>query len=398
MELGNNTVQGFALLCDNNGLIQEVYRDDFGFTEKESKGKLFANLIDSESRPMALNFILEVKQKKISLDYRFNVSVNNESHYLYFIGIALNGELLVVGASNQKEAVDFTNHLQQINNEQSNIIRQLLKKEAENNVSTDQENQQLFDEISQLNNDLVNLQRELTRKNAELERLNDLKNKFIGMAAHDLRNPLGVILSYSDFLIDELGDTLSKQHVDFLNNILNSSEFMLSLVEDLLDYTRIESGKIVLNRIEFDLVQKVKKNVEKSNILSAKKEIEIVFHSDTGSMSIEADENKVEQVLNNLIGNAIKFSYPKNTINVSLEQQKDKVLISVKDAGTGIKTEDQDKVFTPFNSVTGKGTSGEKGTGLGLSIVKRIVEAHNGKIWLESEVGKGTTFYVLLPC
>ena len=392
-------IKGFALLCDNSGIIKSVLRDDFGIEASNPEGKLFSNLIDSDSRTQSLNFLLEIKQKKISIDYRLNFQIDGKTHNFYFIGAALyDDELLIVAASNHKEAVDFTNHLQQINNEQTNLIRELLKNNTQANSATEKETQQLFDEITELNNELVNLQRELTRKNVELERLNELKNRFIGMAAHDLRNPLGIILNYSDFLIDELSDQLSAQHIDFLNNILNSSEFMLSLVEDLLDYTRIESGKIQLNQVEFDLVKKVKENVKKSNTLSAKKKIEIIFHSDTDTLLINADENKVEQILNNLIGNAIKFSPEGSKIEVSLEKEKEKVLVKVKDRGKGIAKEDHDKVFVPFTSIATKGTAGEKGTGLGMSIVKRIVDSHNGEIWLESEPGTGTTFFVSLPC
>lgn len=390
-------VKGFALLCDYNGIIKSVLRDDFGIAENNPEGKLFSNLIDSDSRRQSLNFLLEIKQKKVSIDYRLNFQINNKTHNFYFIGAALYDEVLIVAANNHKEAVDFTNHLQQINNEQANLIRELLKKDIPAKSAKEKETQQLFDEITKLNNDLVNLQRELTRKNTELERLNELKNRFIGMAAHDMRNPLGVILNYSDFLIDELSDQLSEQHMDFLNHILNSSEFMLSLVEDLLDYTRFESGKIQLNQAEFDLVEKVKKNVEKSNTLSAKKEIEIVFQTNTGALLINADENKVEQILNNLIGNAIKFSPEGSKVEVSLENEKEQVLVKVKDRGEGIAKKDQDKVFVPFTSIASRGTAGEKGTGLGMSIVKKIVDSHNGNIWLESKPGTGTTFFVELP-
>ena len=110
--------------------------------------------------------------------------------------------------------------MQQINNEQANLIRELLKNNTQANSATEKETQQLFDEITELNNELVNLQRELTRKNVELERLNELKNRFIGMAAHDLRNPLGVIMNFSEFLYDELKGEISDQHIRFIQSIL----------------------------------------------------------------------------------------------------------------------------------------------------------------------------------
>lgn len=392
-----NEIRGFALLCDNNGLIKSVLRDDFGLSDTNPEGKLFINLIDSDTRGQSLDFLLEIKQKKVSLDYRLSIIIKNKAYGFNFIGIAFYDEVLIVAANNQEDAIDFTNHLQQINNQQANRIRELLKKDAEQNSNADSETQQLFNEISKLNNDLVNLQRELTRKNTELERLNELKNRFIGMAAHDLRNPLGAILNFSEFLQDELKEELSEQHVSFLQNIVNSSEFMYSLVEDLLDFSKIESGKIQLNFEEFDIVKKLKEIIENSNVLSKKKRIKITFNATAPSVNLKADVHKIAQVFQNLLDNAVKFSPEGTKVDVSLENKKNKVLVMVKDRGKGIAKEDQDKVFIPFTSIASKGTAGEKGTGLGMSIVKRIVDSHNGEIRLESEPGEGTTFYVELP-
>lgn len=384
-------------MCDKGGIIKSVLRDDFRLTDNNPVGKLFTNLIDKKTQNQSLNFLLEIKRNNFSIDHRLNIIIKNKAYSFYFIGIVLNEEILIVGANNHREAIDFTNHLQQINNEQANQIRELLKKDAEQNVNIDTEAQQLFDEITKLNNELVNLQRELSRKNNELERLNELKNNFIGMAAHDLRNPLGVILNFSEFLKDDLKDELSEQHLSFLQNIVNSSEFMYRLVEDLLDFSKIESGKIQLNFEEFDLVQILKAIVANSNTLSKRKKIKVNFDANVEAININADSNKIMQVFHNLIDNAVKFSPEGSEINVVLKNQKEKILLYVKDQGKGIASEDQEKVFVPFTSIATKGTAGEKGTGLGMSIVKRIVDSHKGEIWLESEPGKGTTFFVELP-
>ena len=196
----DNEIKGFALLCDSIGMIKTVLRDDFGLANNEAGGKLFVNLVDANMRDQTLDFLLEIKQKKISLDNQLIINVNQTPFYFYFIGIQLGDELLIIGAENHSDAIDFVNNLQQINNEQSNIIRKLFQKEVQSVQKSSERNQFLFTEITNLNNNLVNLQRELTRKNIELERLNVLKNKFLGMAAHDLRNPIGVIMGFSDFL------------------------------------------------------------------------------------------------------------------------------------------------------------------------------------------------------
>ncbi|MCF8223625.1 MAG: HAMP domain-containing histidine kinase [Bacteroidales bacterium] len=392
-----STVKGFALLCDDSGVIREILRDDFGLSGQNLSGRLFSNLVEADARNRAMNFLLEIRQKKISFDHRLPVNIKNKLISFYFIGVHLGNEMLIIGADNHKEAMEFTNHLQEINNEQTNLLRELLKKDFMSDNKENDDTEKNFDEITHLNNELVNLQRELNRKNAELERLNELKNNFMGMAAHDLRNPLGIILNYSEFLIEEAAEDLEEEHMGFIHTINESTAFMLNLVEELLDYTRVESGKVTLNKAEFDIIEKTGKLVDSLNTIAAKKQIAINYvHSDQ-SLLITADRYKIDQVLSNLIGNAIKFSYPGSKIEVKIEPLPDNVMITVKDSGKGIQKEDQERIFTPFETTSSAGTEGEKSTGLGLAIVKRIVEAHKGKIWLESEPGKGTSFFVELP-
>lgn len=390
-------VRGFALLCDASGKITNVLRDDFGLANHHALGKMFANLVEVENRRESLNFIVETKQQKISFDHRLNIKIGEKSFSFYFIGIELMNDLLIIGAENHKEAIDFANHLQEINNEQSNLIRHFLKNETSKKQAAQEESRLLFDEITNLNNELVNLQRELTRKNIELERLNELKNRFLGMAAHDLRNPLGVLLNYSDFLIDEAASQLSEEHQKFLHIINNSAEAMLRLVEDLLDYSKIQDGKIELKLSNFDLVNQTRNQVEQLNTLSAKKNIHIAFRSNVHEVFVTGDVFKMDQVIGNLVNNAIKFSNPGSKIRVEISKYDEKVVLSVTDYGKGIQPENLEKIFQPFTKLSTTGTSGEKGTSLGLSIVKRIVEGHGGKIWVESVVEKQTTFYVELP-
>ncbi len=393
---GNHEIKGFALLCDSQGVIKNILRDDFGLANSNPNGKLFINLVDPSARKQSLDFMLEIRQRKISFDHRLDMGINNNTYSIYFIGLQLMDDLLIIGADNHKDAIDFVNHLQQINNEQSNQIRSLLKQQASTVQIKNNESELLFDEITNLNNELVNLQRELTRKNIELARLNELKNRFLGMAAHDLRNPLGIVQNYTEFLIEEIEQDISEEHRSFLHIIYNSAGSMLRMVEDLLDYSKIESGKVELIREDYDIVERCKTQVETYNTLSLKKEIHISFSSSEKSIIINGDQYKIDQVLNNLLGNAIKFSYPKSEISLQVTLSGEYVTLIVADKGKGINAADVEKIFMPFQGTT-RGTQGEKGTGLGLSIVKRIVEAHNGQIWLESVPDEGTTFYVKIP-
>jgi signal transduction histidine kinase len=248
-----------------------------------------------------------------------------------------------------------------------------------------------------LNNDLNNLTRELQKKNVQLSKLNDQKNEFIGMAAHDLRNPIGVIMGYSEFILEEAQGQLPEDHIRFLRIILSSSEFMLKMLNDLLDIAKIESGKLNLDKQVINPTTFINNNITLNRVIAEKKNIKIKVEIFEKLPEINADPDKLEQVLNNLISNAIKFSNPETDILLRAFSGRDEITISVKDHGQGINKEEQKKLFMPFSNLSSKTTGGEKSTGLGLSITKKIILGHGGKIWVESKPGQGTTFYFSIP-
>jgi signal transduction histidine kinase len=172
---------------------------------------------------------------------------------------------------------------------------------------------------------------------------------------------------------------------------------MLNLVNDFLDFSKIEAGKLELDLAPVDLLKLVSDNIRRNQILAGQKEIRIEFEAEENLPEMILDESKFEQVLNNLIGNAVKFSPRGDKILINVFLRESDAVISVKDNGLGILPEEAKKLFNPFEKGTSKSTAGEKGTGLGLAIVKRIVEGHGGKISVKSEAGKGATFYVTLP-
>lgn len=398
-----NKIGGLAIFCDLTGKIVNVLKDDIGLEKLNPVGRLFSTLISPDQRNSSLDFIFEIKAQNVAFDYRFNLNIKDQFFDMYFMGVQLNTNILVIGADNHKEAIEFTNHLQQINNEQSNLIRELYKDKFRTKQMQD-DSEHLFDEITKLNNQLINLQRELTRKNVELKRLNELKNQFLGMAVHDMRNPLNVIASYAEFILDEAGDKLTSEHHEFLTKIQTTAGFMFNLIEDLLDVSKIESGKLQLNMQKHDFIEFAFENIVRNNLLAHKKNIIIKIQSELEELEMYFDRQKLEQVFNNLLNNAVKFSFPKSIIEVCINVKDDKLQLKFKDAGKGIAKENYDKVFQPFQKIANKGTDGEKGTGLGLTIVKKIIEGHQGEIWFESEVKNlpaskngGTTFFISLP-
>jgi signal transduction histidine kinase len=389
--------EGIALLCDENGLLLEVLHDRLGLTMEAQLGRPFTQVIEPTGLGKALSFLAEVRSRGAAFDWELNVLPAGQIPTLYFTGVVTDKDLLIVAVRTSNTVPQLCEELMRINHEQANALRQAFKERGELARARAERTSGLYDDLSRLNNELVNLQRELAKRNAELERLDELKNRFLGTAAHELRNPLGIIWSYSDFLMHEISDLLSEEHLEFLSIIQYSSEFMLHMVDDVLDVSAIESGRLNLALEATDLFALVEHNVALNRVLAEKKQIRLGFHTDGNLPILYLDPAKMEQVLNNLISNAVKFSYPASSVEVRVCREKDRALISVRDEGQGIPADEVDNLFKWFGKTSVKGTEGEISSGLGLAISYKIVLGHQGTTWVESEEGKGSTFYVSLP-
>lgn len=252
-------------------------------------------------------------------------------------------------------------------------------------------------ELEDKNDELNELHKELRLKNIELKKSIDEKNHLLGIAAHDLRSPLATVSSYFDLLTEELQDNLIDDQDMIVGTINKQLNFMLNLITDVLDYTKVESGKLNLKKDKFELVSFMDKVIEMNNLLCVHKDIRINAAYESEDIYVYADENKLRQVMNNLLSNAMKFSDPGSLVHIFVVPNGSEVKIVVADQGKGIPEKELNNLFKPFSKTSVKSTAGEKCTGLGLVSVKKIVETHGGKIWVESEVGKGTQFYFTIP-
>jgi len=388
--------KGIALLCNPEGVIVEVLQDELGIGERVSPGHPWTGLLDRGSLRKALNFLVELRGQGTVFDWEMNVPHGDRLIPLHFVGIDLDSGLLIVGAKSSNGVMELYEEMMRISNAQANALREVTKAQSERARAREEHDGELYEQITRLNNELVAMQRELARKNAKLTRLNEQKNQLLGMAAHDLRNPLHAILSYSDFLLEDAFDVLDEDQREFLSIIQSSTEFMASLVNDLLDVAKIESGKLTLNLQPTDLSALVEAKVALNEPLAVNKHIRL-RRSVNVLPTMIADPAKIEQVLNNLISNAIKYSPPDTTVDVQLSRDGERAVLAVQDRGQGIPEEELDALFQPFETTSVRATGGEKSTGLGLVITKRIVEGHGGSISVKSRVGEGTTFTVKLP-
>jgi len=235
--------------------------------------------------------------------------------------------------------------------------------------------------------------RELRDKNLALEAADKVKSEFLGMAAHDLRSPLGAIMSLTELLmlLDENalreGDGLK-----FLTLIQRTSKSMLALVNDLLDVTSIERGKLSLKRRHVNLYKYLGEVGSFNRALAGLKQVRLQTMIEPDLPDVCIDEERVSQVLNNLLGNAVKFSNPGTTVTLEVRRVDGCVEFAVRDEGQGIKADELPSLFRAFQRTSTRPTGGEGSSGLGLCICKKIVEAHGGRIGVESELGKGSRF------
>lgn len=259
------------------------------------------------------------------------------------------------------------------------------------------ETEMLQQNLLELNRQFSNMSRELQKKTAELERLNELKNEFIGTAAHDLRNPIGAIRNLSSVLLESNDGSLNERNAEVLRMIESSSDFILSLLDDLLSIAKIEAGKLNLEIKPGDLGDFVTQNVRINRIFADKKNVRIRMNLLEECPPVPFDRLKMEQVMNNLLSNAIKYSPTGGEVEVSLFLGGDFATVSVRDQGPGIPPEERDKLFKPFSRTSVRVPAGESSTGLGLAIARNIVVGHLGEIGMKSGEGGGSLFYFSLP-
>ncbi|HLY99070.1 MAG TPA: response regulator [Candidatus Angelobacter sp.] len=236
--------------------------------------------------------------------------------------------------------------------------------------------------------------RELEARNREVERATQLKSKFLASMSHELRTPLNAIVGFSGLLADELAGPLNEKQRRFVGHIKQGSAHLLQLINDILDLSKIEAGQLDIHCQDFDLQEALPEVLSTIRPLATASGVTLRGDLEI-SIFVHADRVRFRQILYNLLSNAVKFTPREGEVAVKCIQQEDMVRISVSDTGGGIRPEDQAVIFEEFRQLEGEAK--HQGTGLGLAITRRLVEQHGGKIWLESEVGKGTLFQFTLP-
>ncbi len=239
--------------------------------------------------------------------------------------------------------------------------------------------------------------REIQEKSAQLEVANQHKSEFLANMSHELRTPLNAIIGFSEVLMEKMFGEVNEKQADYLKDIHESGKHLLSLINDILDLSKIEAGRMELDLASFHLPTAISNAMTLVRERAQRHGIQLGLEVDARLGDFNADERKVKQILVNLLSNAVKFTPEGGRVEVSARNCSEKIEIAVRDTGIGIAAEDQASLFEEFKQVGKDSTRKAEGTGLGLALTKRFVELHGGEIRVDSGPGKGSTFTVTLP-
>ena len=382
-----------ALLVEFDETIREVVVNDLGCDLKA--GMPLHEVFASGAADKVTRLVVEACEQAVAADWELPVRTADGIALAKVSASRLNDVVFVMANTGVSDAYELYDELMRINNEQSNQLRGAMKQIARQRRAVVPQQDEMYEEMTKLANELGAVQRKLAKKNAQLRRANEHKDELLGMVAHDLRNPLGSVAGFSRLILRMSGDALDPRSRDMLSRIEGASAFMLSMVEDLLDFSAIESGNIRLKPAPLALDAFLADVAESLRGMAIDKGIELVV--DTDSVDIVADAHKVQQVVTNLLTNGIKYSASGTTVRLEGRDHGGHVRVAVTDEGQGIPSDEQTKLFKPFGTTSVRGTAGEKSTGLGLAIARKVVEAHGGAIGVHSVAGEGSTFWFELP-
>lgn len=272
--------------------------------------------------------------------------------------------------------------------EEFELRRAALQKARETTLS--------YERLGQVTRGLADAKQQLEMRNREVERINQLKNEFLASMSHELRTPLNAIIGFSSLLAEESAGPLNSEQQTYVAHVARASNHLLDLINDILDLSKIEAGRMELAPELFPLAEAVGEVLSTIRPLARDKRIRLAAEGGAGCQ-VFADRIRFKQILYNLLSNAIKFTPAKGEVRLEAEVVQGQLTVAVSDTGIGIPPEEHDAIFQKFHQV-GSGTRGiREGTGLGLAITKRLVEQHGGQIRVHSEAGQGSRFVVTLP-
>ena len=353
------------------------------------------------------NFPVESRSEK-----KYNFVIIEDKNYFFInpelnqlLGTENNDDITEIIFDSNRRKIDFDKFLSSLTHEDLVCENFYLKDENGKYILF---SGNLIKHTSDIKNSLVLILSEITSNskliaeynNSDIEFLREKiesRDKFFSVIAHDLRSPFTAILGYSEYMASYYENLTRDEIHDFSNNMYKASKSVFKLLEDLLKWTRIQSGRITLDKERFSLIPTIDRAVDMFKTTAEKKDIKIVYNSHSKDVFINADEEMISSVLRNLISNGIKFTDSNGFVKVDVNVEDGFVIISVIDNGVGIDKVTLSKLFKVGERVTRYGTNDEEGSGLGLILSKEFILKNGGDILVESQMGAGSTFNVKIP-
>ncbi len=394
--------------------VERTWPDDF-ITLIKIAGEIFVSALERR------NFDSALRQSESRYQELFNCVVDG-------LGIVDENELIVMCNPAFGKILEVENHCELIGRSildfipenfhdfilaQTEIRRQNRSSQYEVDIITAKNNRRVvlasisprFDETGKYTGTFGNFVDFTERRNMEeqlqaakdaAESASRAKSSFLANMSHELRTPLNSIIGFADLLEQENRNTISQEHLEYIRIIAQSGHHLMDLINDILDLAKIEAGKSVLEIAEVNLGQLVRDSIKTVQGMARSAEVRLGCDANQ-DCRVMADAKKLKQILYNLLSNAIKFTPAQGSVQLSLEEQGQEYIICVSDTGIGIKKEDQELIFGEFQQVDHSLARKFQGTGLGLSLSRNLVEMHGGRIWVESEPGQGSNFFIALP-
>jgi signal transduction histidine kinase len=253
------------------------------------------------------------------------------------------------------------------------------------------------DELGALAANLNRMNDELGRVYEELETVSRHKSEFLANMSHELRTPLNAIIGFSEVLQQQMFGELNEQQLGYVEDVLDAGRHLLSLINDILDLSKVEAGRMELELAEVSLAEALRSGLTMHGERATRSRITLALTIEPDEIVLEADERKLRQVVFNLLSNALKFTPPGGRINVSAQLSDGMVEVAVADTGSGIAADDQELIFEEFGQARADSGTRQEGTGLGLPLARKFIELHGGRLWVESALGAGSTFRFTLP-
>jgi signal transduction histidine kinase len=372
-------------MCHANGEITHVLCRDL---EGMPLAGPLASLIYAGDRDSLDRLWQGLLQRHVAFGVQLSLLSGTERVPMHCAGLARADGLLLIAAA------ESCNALLRLLQEQSDACFRAIPCHVPVRVAPPAD---LLAGLTRVNSDLLNLHRELGKKNAELAALTRERNELLAAAAHDLRNPLQLIRGYGELLTSQAGGLLQKEKGALVDRMHQVTDFMGDVLEQTIDYARLEAGRINLNLTNLDLGALVEAVTHVHRPLAARKQVSLEVSCDPVLPELPIDRTRMTRVLSNLLSNAINFSPSGGTVCVRLARAADELVLSISDQGQGIPASELPLLFKPFQTTVVRPTAGEAGTGLGLAIVRRLVEAHRGRVRVQSAPQQGTRFEVRLP-